>query len=195
MINRLLQEDRHSIEKLKNLDGKSFALILSDTPIKIEIHFVNDGLQIMRAKNEHVDVTIKTSSKSILQLMKAKSPLAVQGITLEGDIMIAHKIQNLFKGIQIDWEELLSRFTGDIIANQIGLLVKQFKHRTQSIKERFSNNMVLFLQEEALILPRKEEVDFFMEETDNLRDWVQGLEQRISHLKVSKVALLTGETE
>lgn len=180
LINRILKEDPNTISKIQKLEGRRVAFQFTDMPINIEIHFENGLVKMNKRQSEKNDVRLKTSFKTFVEVMKSETPVSVPGISIEGDIMIAHQLQALFKGINLDWEEMLSHFTGDVIANKIGLFAKVFKKRTNGFKSRMSKNIVLFLQEEALILPRKEEVDVFLEDVDHLRDEVQRLENKIS---------------
>ena len=85
--------------------------------------------------------------------------------------------------LEIDWEEHLSRLTGDIIAHQIGNTVRGLFRWGERSAEHLGQDAADYLQEETDILPVPWEVEGFIEEVDTLRSDIDRLEARVKRLQ------------
>ena len=48
-------------------------------------------------------------------------------LPVSGDVNTSRDFQNLFERLEIDWEEQISRLTGDVVGHQIGRLFRSAK--------------------------------------------------------------------
>ncbi|WP_442498717.1 ubiquinone biosynthesis accessory factor UbiJ [Methylobacter sp. sgz302048] len=103
-------------------------------------------------------------------------------VKIEGDMHTGRKFQELFDKLDIDLEEKLSHYTGDIIAHQIGRLFRTGQRWGKDSIETFRLNAAEFLQEETRDLPAAPEMDIFYRRVDELRDDFDRLSSRVERL-------------
>jgi ubiquinone biosynthesis protein UbiJ len=103
-------------------------------------------------------------------------------LKIEGDVEFANQLRSIFMQVDVDWEEVASKYVGDSIAYQVGLFVNKFKKYKKRSMGNFYLDVSEYLQEESRILPTKVELDRFMSGVDDLDANVQRLEARIQRL-------------
>ena len=54
-------------------------------------------------------------------------------IVIHGDVKTAQLLVDLLQQVDIDFEELLSQYTGDVVAHQVGKLAKKLKSLDQPL--------------------------------------------------------------
>lgn len=200
-INRALSLDARSNERLKKLQGKRLEirfLPIKNRPIhnsvlkllqffsgsneKFHIIFQEQGIQFTEFDNFDVLVYGPLNSFITLALTKNALTAAQQGLTFEGDLSLVEAIKTLFLSLEIDWEEYLSRFTGDTIAHQISQLCHTGFERQKEFLHNTRVNSVLYLTEEAKLIPTQSELTDFMEKVDILSADVERLQMRIDFI-------------
>lgn len=113
------------------------------------------------------------------------STLFNDSIKISGDSEVGNALIILFEKIDIDLEELFSRYTGDIIAHRIGRFFRNGQRWTGDILENFRLNLTEFLQEEARDLPAKPEADIFYRKIGDLQTDLNRLQSRLENLEVN----------
>lgn len=98
---------------------------------------------------------------------------------LTGDALLAQEVKALFDTVDIDWESILARWTGDLFAYQVGVHIKQFRERRHRKQSAFAFQLSNFLQEEIQVTPPKEAIADFCDEVDALVLAVERLEARL----------------
>ena len=75
-------------------------------------------------------------------------------VEIRGDTDLAHRFSAVLADLDIDWEEQLSRLTGDVVAHEAGKAARASRTlgrpRTGDITRQ---NLREYLQEEARLLP------------------------------------------
>ena len=115
---------------LSALNGKKLHFALEDLPLNINFICTNDRIFVTTNTNADADVDIKLKSNVFLALFQGEDLtelLRQDKIIIHGDVKTAQLLVDLFQQIDIDFEEVLSKYTGDIVAHQIGKLAKNFK--------------------------------------------------------------------
>jgi ubiquinone biosynthesis protein UbiJ len=125
---------------------------------------------------------------SLLPASKARS-LFNDKVRMSGDIELGQKVKQLFDEMDIDWEGHLAHFTGDVVAHQIGSLVRQGIAFKRQFSESMRQNVTEYLQEELRVLPSRNELDDFYNDVDELSLDVDRLQahvnQLISHYEIN----------
>ena len=104
-------------------------------------------------------------------------------LEIQGDTDLAQGFSDVLARLDIDWEEQLSKLTGDVVAHEAGKAVRAAGHwaeRTGTIAEQ---DLREYLQEEAREVPSRAEVDAFGTDVNTLRDDVERLAARVRRLK------------
>jgi ubiquinone biosynthesis protein UbiJ len=99
---------------------------------------------------------------------------------------VAQKFQKLLSEIDIDWEEQLSRYTGDIMAYRIGQGLHKTRQWFNNSRQSLSLSGREYLQEEIHLLPTLPEFNQFKQQVSELRDDADRLEALLNHYLQNK---------
>lgn len=186
-LNRLIRLDPVASRQLATLHGQVIRIDLIGTGIQLHCVPGHDGrVQILGSIEGEPDCTL---SGSPLDLMRARdsSQSAKQlfsgNVRIDGDNQTAHRFSEALAGLEIDWEEQLSRLTGDIAAHEIGRGVRAVLWEGERIGRSGRENLSEYLTEEARLLPHRYEVEDFLADVDTLRDDSERLAARIALLE------------
>ncbi|MCF6345971.1 MAG: hypothetical protein L3J00_05820, partial [Thiomicrorhabdus sp.] len=99
-----------------------------------------------------------------------------------GDTQLAQAFINALCTLDIDWEEQLSHYTGDLIAFKIGHGIRSLFSTQQAVKDNVSQTVKEYLQFEIEAVPTKSQVKRFCQNVDTLKQDFDALEARINKL-------------
>lgn len=176
-LNSYLSLDENYQEKLQPLVGKTLQVNMA--PITMMIVFEATGVKLSDSIEGDVTTTLSGHPLAFIKLQFSDSSdfsLFKQDMRIEGDIEFGQQAKAFFDTIDIDWEEHLSRLTGDIVAHNLSQLVSKTRKKSQQVATSFQQNIDEYLKEEINLLPAKEAVDDFMDDVDALRLRVDRLE-------------------
>lgn len=188
-INRFLAFDPESEVRLQALQGKSVTLELNlalQEHLSIPLHFTNKSIEILPNLPESPDLVIKGTPLSLLGMSLAKdkrSHFFGDNVVIEGNLELGQQVTDLFEQLEIDWEESLSHWVGDVPAHQVGLAVKGIKDFTKRFHNAMTRNINEYVHEEIDLFPAKEALKDFFDDVDILRMDVDRIEARIEKLK------------
>jgi ubiquinone biosynthesis protein UbiJ len=116
----------------------------------------------------------------LLPSSKARS-LFHDKVRISGDVEVGQNVKKLFDELQIDWEGHLAHFTGDVVAHQLGTLVRKGRKVKAQLQDTFCQNVSEHLQEELRLLPSHQELEDFYQDVDDLSLAVDRLQARLKH--------------
>jgi ubiquinone biosynthesis protein UbiJ len=185
-INHALALDESMPARIQALDGKVLEIVISPLNVNFFICFVQNELQL-HAENEGPANTVIRSSPlglirlSLLPASKMRS-LFNDDINISGDIELGQQVKKLFDEMDIDWEGHLARFTGDVVAYQVGSFFRQGFAFKRQVSNSMQHNLTEYLQEELRAFPPREEVDDFFKDVDDLSLRVERLAAHVNQL-------------
>lgn len=183
-LNHYLALDGNIKDKLKPLSGK--CLKLEIPPMVLFFHFTDEGVQLDTQSDKDADTSLKGSLFAFLQMqLSDKSKTASffkKGIVINGDVEFGQAIQTFFATINIDWEEHLSKITGDILAHQLTKAFNDTKNWLNDVGGSMQLNLKDYLEDEADYLVCREEVNDFFDSLDALRLRIDRLSANIDGL-------------
>ncbi|BAS68439.1 ubiquinone biosynthesis accessory factor UbiJ [Bathymodiolus septemdierum thioautotrophic gill symbiont] len=144
-LNFLLQT--HPID-IQPLDGKTVHFCLQDFPLEVNFICTNNRIFVTTDTSTTADVNVKLQASVFLALFQGEDLtelLRQDKIVIHGDVKTAQLLVDLLQQVDIDLEELLSKYTGDIIAHQVGELARKFKsldNPITSIKDGVTNFLI-----------------------------------------------------
>ena len=103
-----------------------------------------------------------------------------------GDSHVASTFHNVLKGIEIDWEDLLSKYIGDVAANQLGTAVGKAQDFVKQLGENLRLDVRDYVQDELQIAATETEVDDFISQVNATTAQLDQLEKRVDQLADSK---------
>ncbi|MGM0593574.1 MAG: ubiquinone biosynthesis accessory factor UbiJ [Pseudomonadota bacterium] len=184
-LNAALALDEKSARRLQRLDGKVVAVELSGTGLRLHMQPTGNRLRLMGHYGGEADTTLRGAPFSMLRmgLGRTGEGLFKGGVEIDGDVELGTRFQQIFEKLDIDWEEHLSRLTGDIIAHQLGTTVRGLFAWGERSAEHLGEDIADYLQEERDALPVGWEVEHFIAAVDTLRSDTDRLEARVKRLQ------------
>lgn len=185
-VTRFLRLDPNSPQYLAPLIGKIICLRLM--PIDLRIYLCPDesSMDILLRFGGEPDVTLSGSPLAFARMGLSDSPrraLFDGEVTVEGDMTVAQRFQTLFERLDIDWEGVLSRFTGQTLAGLIANDLRNLHAWGKETVEVMGMNVAEYFQEESRELPAAPEADMFFEDVDTLRADYDRLEARVLRME------------
>lgn len=185
LVNEALAYDEGARQRFNALVGKRLYLETSRPQLQIFVRIETDRLFFDVDSRDTPHATIEAPSLELLrQLLTTRQlPLVGGAIAIHGNTALVQEIHDIVLHLDVDWEEPLSHWLGDITAHQIGNGVRgvmQFVRRSARIM--FQNSRE-YLQEELGAVPMRWEVEEFLTEVDDCRADGERLEARLDRLQ------------
>lgn len=184
-LNQYLALDQDSGYFLAPLAGKVIAVTVQPFDETIYLCPTTDSIQCLDQFPDQADTRLTGSIWALGLMGLSSTPMrsVLSGeVKIEGDMQTGRKFQELFAKLDIDLEEKLSQFTGDIIAHKVANFFRAGQNWSKDSLETFRLNAKEFLQEETRDLPSAPEVDIYYAQVDELRTDFDRLESRIERL-------------
>ena len=186
-INALLSMDKEARGKFARHHGRVIALHLRGP--EFTFYFVpgHDGLlQLLGGIEGEPDCTLSGSPLDLLRSGDKETgagQLFAGHVRITGDTGLAHSFGSTLANLDIDWEEQVSRITGDLAAHQLGRGARELADYLAQGRQTLESNLAEYLTEEARLLPHPYEVEDFLDEVDRLRDDTERLLARYARLE------------
>lgn len=183
MINGALYYDPATRIGLARLTGKTLAINSTSPEFEVFVMPTDQDVRLMGHWEGSVDTHLKGSLMALVQLTRIEiHNLKDSGVSVSGDINMLAELQQLLGNLDIDWEELLSQLTGDVVGHQSARFIRE---QFAWIKTRANNAQRLtqeFLTEELKALPSTIELEQFYQQVDDLRLAVDRASARVEKI-------------
>ncbi len=126
-LNYLITTDSINIDALH---GKTVRFSLQDLPLDVNFICTNERIFVVSDVTRKSDVDIKLTANVFFLLFKGEDLtelLRQDKIIIHGDVKTAQLLVDMLQQVDIDIEEILSQYTGDIIAHELGKIAKKAK--------------------------------------------------------------------
>ena len=134
-LNDLINTNNIDTEGLNN---KIISLSVDEFNLKLLFMCTNSRVFVMEMQDhQNINVDIKLNKNAFLSLLKGASfedLIESDEIEINGSVKTAQQLADLIALTSIDVEELVSHYTGDIIAHQLGKSIKLIKTKTNNDK-------------------------------------------------------------
>lgn len=183
-IQYALSMDQNSPNQLQALEGKVIEIIIEPLEIHFFIAIHDQQLKLLDRHLDKPDTIIRSSPLGLIRLSflpasKARS-LFNDKIKLLGDVETGQRLKKLIDELDIDWETHMAYFTGDVVAHQLGSLVRKGLAFKDKLTSSFKSNTRDYIQEELRLLPSKEETDDLFNDIDALVMQVERLQAKMN---------------
>lgn len=185
LLNRNIADSARARGLLAQVAGKSIEIRVAATPFRIRIRATDERVAIATGGDAPADATIEGTPLALARLAAPNAAQAFRGggLQISGDAEIAQGFQKLFAAAQPDFEEELSRVTGDVFAHHAANLARDAMRFGLRIRDTFAQNVAEYLSEESRDVPAAVEVEEFLAGVDAMREAVDRLEARIGQLE------------
>ena len=179
LLQHLLSQNTWAFATLQPFAGKSVRFNIMPTTTTLVV--LENGSLALTGESNKADATVTISPSIALRLL-AKDDSAKMHMNIEGDTHLAAELSKVLQGITWDYEEDLSKLTGDITANKLGQWGRDttagLKKQSVNIAEMVSE----YWQEEVPTIAKKRHTEHFVHEVDTLRLDVERIEKRLNKL-------------
>ncbi|MFO7602584.1 MAG: SCP2 sterol-binding domain-containing protein [Gammaproteobacteria bacterium] len=185
-LNRLLRQDPETLAALAQLSGRVIGLQLKDSGVRLFFLPHANGMQVMTRYAAEPDVLIIATPAALVRLKLSAQPqptLFSGDVKMHGDIETAQRFQQILGRLDVDLEELLSQYVGDIVAHRLGNLGRGLSAWFQQASLTLGQNLSEYVQHEGRQVATEIEVDAFCRAVDTLRDDYERLAARVKRLK------------
>jgi ubiquinone biosynthesis protein UbiJ len=186
LLNAVLRQDEQAFASIRKLAGKLVAIQVTGTALTVFVKFESGGPVLTLEHEAKPNVIIRGRPFTLIGLLLDRDGSRDIGITpdmeISGDTNLAQRFQEILRKVEIDWEEHLSHWIGDIAAHQVGRLFRTSRSYLREMRRTFGMNLSEYLLYEQEILPTREDVAEFVSAVDVLRNDAERLQQRFERL-------------
>ena len=172
--------------RLQALQGKLICLHISNPDVQLYFLPTADQVRVTTRYAAAPDVTIHGSALGLMRLSAsndAGKAMLEHGIKIDGDMGLGNHSSQILREIDVDWEELLSRAVGDVVAHHLGQVVRNAQGWLGDSSHAMRLNTQEYLQEEARLVPADAEIRQYLDAVDTLRADTDRLEARLKRLE------------
>lgn len=185
-INQVLALDPETRERMHSLQGKVIAIELQGLNVCLYLIPKEQGLNVFGHFEGEADTVLRGTPVAMAKMGLAREAgdvLFAGDVEISGNVELGQQFRDLIDNLDIDWEEHLSHLTGDMVAHQVGNLVRGMVEWGKASARTLSQDAAEYFQEESRDLPASGEVEYFLSDVDALRSDVDRLDARVSRLE------------
>ncbi|MGL1833522.1 ubiquinone biosynthesis accessory factor UbiJ [Rhodocyclaceae bacterium SMB388] len=187
VINHLLGRAPWARERLMPYAGSSLCCRIS--PIELVFHIEADGyLAAGRSEDaaRPADVTITVPLAQLPGALVGDADKLMAAVNLQGNAELADSIGFVFRNLEWDAEEDLSRVLGDIPARRLAETARAMRRTHQRALSSLGGNLGEYFAEEQSMLVTHGALHVFTDDVRALRDDLARLEKRVERSRRAK---------
>ncbi len=188
-VNALLELDREGAARLQAVQGRVLLVELTGFGTRVYVVPGESRLFLYGDYEAEPDCIVRGSPVALLSMVTAEhreDAVFEGGIQIDGDNSVAQAIGEVFRALDIDWEELLSKLLGDTLAHRLMTRARAGGDWADRSGDVARENLRDYLQQEAAVLPSRAELQAFYAAVDTARDDVERLAARIERLATQR---------
>lgn len=183
LLAHLLSLDPRTLEAARAMAGKIIAVELLGLGQTVYFAPGEHRFELLDAYTGDVHVRIRGTPLALLRMARGEQTGTFSGeVEISGDLELGRHLQSMLASFEIDWEELLSQYFGDIAAHQIGNVVRDVSGWAEEARHTLAEDTVEYLRNEAAILVETREIAEFVDAVDLLRSDVDRMEARLKRI-------------
>ncbi|HVV69884.1 MAG TPA: SCP2 sterol-binding domain-containing protein [Gammaproteobacteria bacterium] len=184
-LSTYLRWDPETLARVTALAGKVVKMEVTGWNLVFYLCPDSNGISLKNHYAGEVHATIAGSPWALLRMGIATPEEKVRlasSLTITGDVELAQTLSQIVRNSQLDWEEPLSHLTGDVVAHQIGRMVKRVVHWGKEAMSQARQNLGGYLQEELRLLPPRQEIEDFYTDVYLLNNDIERIEARVRRI-------------
>ncbi len=189
LLNQAIRLDPETPRRLGPMHGRVIEFQLEGLGLSLYMIPEPNGIQLLSQFEGSADCTLRGSPLSLARMRDSRDSadqLFGGSVEISGDSHLAQQFGDFLSGLDIDWEEQLSKLTGDVIAHEVGSATRSLLGWGRRQGRTLEQNLQEYLQEELRLTPSRLEIEPFLNDVDRLRDDVERLEARLDRLQPSE---------
>ena len=186
-FNRYLDMDPDTKALMPAMAGKVIKITIREIDLPLIMRVSESRIDVLPSYDADIPSEMRASVFSLMKLGMAgdASASAMGGdIEMSGDLEVGRQFRDLLSKVDIDWEEILSQYTGDIVAHKIGNSVRILADWGKKTADSLRKDVSEFLQEESRQIPSQYEVKEYLAKVDDMRMATDRAEARVKQLQI-----------
>ncbi|WP_019556988.1 ubiquinone biosynthesis accessory factor UbiJ [Thiomicrorhabdus arctica] len=179
VLNTAIRLDEEQGQAFKGLEDKVIKVTL--TPVTSPVYFLFTSYMVS-VQNQLTGEPDAALECTLFDFMSLPLNRTLPTSLMEGDTDLAMQFIDGLCGLDIDWEEHLSHYTGDLVAFKIGHGIRSFFEQKQTTKNNLGETVKEYLQFEINALPTQSQVKRFVQQVQQTQDEIDQLALRIEAL-------------
>jgi ubiquinone biosynthesis protein UbiJ len=188
-LQRILSLDPESSKRLQVLEGHTIGVNLKKMDVTFYCEFANSAMHLKSDCAEKPDVFIQGTPLTFMRMALTegnRKQFFAEDVEIEGDLLLAEQMIQLFDQLEIDWEEYASGVLGDVSAHQLGRILGGLHALVRQTKTNLTRQLNEYVHEEIPLFPPLEAVADFFHDVDEIRMDVDRLAARVEHLQKNR---------
>jgi len=183
-INLILKQDPATLKKFASLQDKVIAFEITDLELNLFLFPHNEGIQVKFLYQGKADATLQGHALAFINMSSgdATESFFSGEVRIKGDIELGQRFKRILDQLDLDWEEWLSNYTGDVIAFKASSLFRDFNAWGKNALSTLELDAREYIQEEGQLSPHSSELEDFANDINQLRDDSARLEARLSRI-------------
>ena len=186
-INQYLRLDPDSNARMAMLEGRCIGIELTGLDLQLFIYPGEQGIRL----SDHLDTAtepdtvLRGTPLGMARLglgQDTEKTLFSGAVTITGDVETGQIFKGILDAMDIDWEEQLSKLTGDVIAHQLANGARHIDSLLKHGRRTLQQDIGEYLQEELRLLPARIETENFSSDITRISMDTDRLEARIKRL-------------
>jgi len=185
-VNHWLGLDPDNRTRLAALENRCICIDLTWPGLQLYLYPGSEGIRISGRHEGDADTTLHGSPLALARLGiggDIGKTLFSGEVTISGDVDTGQAFKAILDDMDIDWEEHLSRLTGDVVAHQLGNAARRAGGMLRHGRVTLEQDIGEYLKEELRVLPARIEVENFAADVTRLRTDTDRLAARILRLQ------------
>lgn len=184
MIATVVRTNPEARQLLAESDGGLIAIELQDPSVSIRLGVMANGVELQSDYSAEPDLLLSGNVQALMAMADAgHDPILDGRVTATGDMSLAKLLQQLLLVLSVDWEAQLAPFIGDAAAHKLGTAVRGFSTWVSKTRERGTEDVGEYLQEESGTLVTRVEWGGLERGVDALREQLDRLSARIDRVQ------------
>jgi ubiquinone biosynthesis protein UbiJ len=188
-LNAYLQLDAESSFRLQKLNNKVITIELLPLHFIFQCIFNDKAIRLEPGELLPAETKIRGTPLQMMNVLldkKNRNTFFAEDIIIEGNTELGQHVVLLFDELQIDHEECLAHYIGDVPAYHVNRCMQGIQNWFKHTEHTFTQNMNEYVHEESGWLATNEALHDFFNDIDTLRMDVDRIEARVKELIHSK---------
>ena len=184
-INLVLKQDPDTLKKFTSLQDNVLAFELTDLDLSLYLFPHSEGVQVQYLYEKQADTILQGSSLAFINMSLGDSTKSFFSgeIRIKGDIELGQQFKRILDQLDLDWEEWLSGYTGDLIAFKTSHFIHNLNAWGKDALKILQLDMQEYLQDEGQLTPHSAELEDFASKVSQLRDDTARLDAQVLRLQ------------
>lgn len=179
-LNHLLEAEPWARERLAPFAGATVSLATPPLP-ELRLSILADGRVTPSTDGAEPSLTLSLGPDALAALGRGEEHF-MRAVQVTGNARLASEVMLLVRHLRWEPEEDLSRLVGDIAAQRIVGLAREFAGWQFDAARRIAGSLVEYAVDERRLLVPQAELESFAAGVARLRDAIERLEKRIERM-------------